>query len=90
MRPWWSGWGGISIMSGRVREWMREAETAAIPNLSWAAPQATVLHSKGQIQGALRTENWFYDPCLRPIMGPSSFDAAKFGIAAETALFPLV
>lgn len=55
---------------------------AAIPNLSWAVPQATVLHSKGQIQGALRTENRFSDPCLRPVRGPSSFDAAKFGIAA--------
>ena len=31
----------------------------AIPNLSWAAARATTLISKGQIQGALRTEDRF-------------------------------
>lgn len=42
---------------------------SAIPNLSWAAAQATALYSKGRIQGALRTENQFFGPCLRPVMG---------------------
>ncbi len=33
MRPWWSGWGGISIMSGSVREGAASAAGASLAHI---------------------------------------------------------